>query len=243
MQLKVDTTQYIFPPRPKTAMPFDECCFFTEIGWGWQFKVNDTRCLIKYLPDGTVELWNRHAERMRSYHTPDWLEDQLYQLRDHLGLSSSGLHILDSGLYDSRHVAIKDTIAVWDILVRDGMHLLQTTYKERFDTIATGTIPYNYSHETYDAPIQFGKSYPGTPNVFHLEWNPCGTPQAAWDLVHVVNAPWQIGQPNDKDYDCKPLLEGMVFKDPDGRLEMGMSEKNNDSWLCRTRVKTGRHPF
>ena len=234
MQLKVDTTQYIFPPRPQTAMPFDDCCFFTEVGWGWQYKINDSRCLIKYLPDGNVELWNRHAERFRSYHCPDWLEDQLCLVRDHLGLSSTELHLLDGGLYDQKHAAIKDTICIWDILVRDGKHLLGTTYMERFEAVAVGTIPYNFSHDSYESPIKFGMSYSDAPNVFHLEWNPNGTPQAAWDAVHAVNTPFG---------ETSPLLEGMVFKNPEGRLEMGMREKNNEGWLCRTRVKTGRHPF
>jgi len=234
MQLKVESTRYIFPPRPQSAMPFNDVVFFTEVGWGWQYKVNDSRCEIKYLPDGSVELWNRHAERFRSYHCPDWLEDQLLAVRDQLGLSSSEYHLLDGGLYDQKHAAIKDTIVIWDILVRDGMHLLGTTYKERFDSIATGTTPYNFSHETYEHPIQFGLCYEDTPNVFHLEWNPCGDPRSCWDMVHVINKPFDANS---------PLIEGMVFKDPDGRLEMGMSEKNNESWLCRTRVKTGRHPF
>ena len=215
-------------------MPFEECCFFAEIGWNWQYKINDSRTLIKYLPNGTVELWNRHAERFRSYHTPEWLEDQLLQTRDHLGLSSSELHILDGGLFDQKHSAIKDTICIWDILVKNGEHLLGSKYSTRFNMIAKGTTPYSFSHETYEAPIKFGIGYPNAENVFHLEMNPGGTPQAAWETVHKVNAPFG---------ENSPLLEGMVFKNSDGLLEMGMSEKNNSSWLCRTRVKTGRHPF
>jgi hypothetical protein len=234
MKLQVNTTQYIFPPRPQTAMPFADIVFFTEVGWGWQYKINDSRCLIKYLPNGTVELWNRHAERFRSYTTPTWLEDQLLRTRHELGLDSDQLHILDGGLYDQKHAAIKDTICIWDILVQNGLHLLGTKYKERFDTIAKGTTPYMFSHPSYEVPAKFGSSYDAAPNVFHLEWCPGGTPQTAWDFVHTVNAPFD---------ENSPLLEGMVFKDPDGILEMGLSEKNNESWLCRTRVKTGRHPF
>lgn len=243
MQLKVETTQYIFPPRPQSAMPFEECCFFAEIGWGWQYKINDSRALVKYLPDGTVELWNRHAERFRSYHCPDWLEAQLLTVRDRLGLAADDLHILDGGLYDQKHAAVKNVICVWDILVHHGMNLLGTTYKERFDSIAKGVSPWNYSNEAYDAPIKFGMCYEGTPNVFHLEMNPGGTPQVAWETVHKVNAPFTVGKPGDANYSIKPILEGLVLKDEQGKLEMGMSEKNNGSWMCRTRIETGRHRF
>jgi len=234
MLLKVKTTTYIYPPRPNTAVPFKEAAFFAEIGWQWQYKINDTRCMIKYTPE-KIELWNRHAEQMRSYHCPDWLRDQLLIVREHLQLNPNKISILDGGLYDQKHAAIKDTICIWDILVRDDEQLLGTTYTERYNQIAKGTTPYNYSHPTYKKPIQFGKAYtPETTNVFHLLNNPQPTPQQTWDQVQQVNKPFA---PNS------PLLEGMVFKDPQGILEMGLRPKNNHDWQCRCRVKTGRHNF
>jgi len=243
MMLEVTEDQYIYPPRPKTAMPFEDVEFFAEIGWGWQYKVNDSRCLIKYLPDGSVELWNRHAERFRSYNLPDWLEDQLVATKKALGLVDGELHILDGGLLDQKHAAIKDTIVIWDILVRSGKHLLGTTCLERFNSIAVGTTDFKFSHESYEAPIKFGRNYDGSPNVFHLEWNPDGDLASAWQTVQNVNKPYTNGKPGCSDYSIKPILEGLVLKDGQGPLEMGMVERNNGSWMCRSRVTTGRHQF
>lgn len=233
MQLRVDSDQYIFPPRPQTAMPFGDAAFFTEVGWGWQYKVNDSRCLVKFCGGG-VELWNRHGERFRSYTCPDWLRYQLLDVRDLLGLSRSEVSILDGGLLDQKHAAIKDTVVIWDILVRDGVHLLGDEYLCRFESIAVGEVAFCYSNELYEAPVRFGRCYGDCSNVFHLEWCPDGSPKACWDRVQVINSPFG---------ENSPLIEGMVFKDPVGRLEMGLREKNNENWLCRTRVKTGRHPF
>lgn len=245
MKLKADPDTYIFPPRPNTAVPFEEAAFFAEVDWIWQYKVNDTRMMVKYLPDWAdtdtqgIELWTRHAERPRSYHLPDWLAVQLKSVAHTIGLAPGELHLLDGGLMDAKHSAIKDTLVIWDILVRDGYQLLGTTYAERYDQIAIGTTPWCFSHDSYDKPVQFGMAYgegPEWANVFHLINNPDPTPQESWTVVNNVNKPYiALGQ--------GPLLEGMVFKDPDGRLEMGLKEKNNAEWQCRCRVQTGRHLF
>ena len=52
----------------------------------------------------------------------------------------------------------------------------------------------------------------------------------------------KINQPFDQA-GIGPLLEGLVFKDPNGRLQMGWQEKNNSDWMARSRVTTGRHAF
>jgi hypothetical protein len=38
-------------------------------------------------------------------------------------------------------------------------------------------------------------------------------------------------------------LEGIVYKDPLGVLEPGYKEKNNTTWLIKSRITTGRHRF
>lgn len=231
--LKVHPTQYIYPPRPADAIPRDQTDILGELGWLAQFKYNDSRCLVKYLPNGTIELWNRHGERFRNYTAPDWLLDELHQAREMLELPL-GFHLFDGGLLDSKHKAIKDTIVIWDILVRNGEHLLDTTYADRYASLALdGMKPWVFSHEQYSAPVKFGLSY--TSRIFLPENHTHDKWPELWQLVEKVNAPW-----NDT---AGPLLEGLVFKDPQGRLGMGYREKNNSGWLMRSRVKTGRHDF
>jgi hypothetical protein len=68
--------------------------------------------------------------------------------------------------------------------------------------------------------------------------------QETWDtLITTANAPYQVGKPGDKNYDLKPVIEGLVFKNPLGQLERGFKEKNNSQWMIRSRVETGRHRF
>ena len=227
----VKPEQYIYPPRPDQAIPRDQTEFLGEMGWLAQLKYNDSRCLVKYLPDGDIELWNRHGERFRDYTCPDWLTDQLRALRAELGLSADGYHLLDGGLLDKKHRAIKDTIVIWDILVRDSEHLLGTTYKDRYQSILTGDVPWHW--ESYKLGLTWSKTT--TPNILMPELWPHQTWSDLWDMIHEINKPFENV--------CGPLIEGLVFKDPNGELGMGFTEKNNSSWVMRSRVATGRHAF
>ncbi|MHC4816877.1 MAG: DNA ligase-like domain-containing protein [Planctomycetota bacterium] len=247
--MKIATDRYIYPPRAKQAVPRDQLNILHGLGWIAQIKYNDSRCMIKYLPDGHIELWNRHGERFRSYTAPEWLLEQLDQARETLGLQAGELHLLDGGLIDQKHAAIKDTIAIWDILVQNGEQLLGTTYAERYPLITgqrrrilegTEATDWYYSHETH-GPISLGIALTQNilvpRNIPDTEWD------KAWDTVTTVNAPYTKGTPGSPNYEIKPLLEGLVLKDPHQPLKPGFRENNNDSWMMRSRVQTGRHLF
>lgn len=240
--LKVKHDQYIFPPRSQDAIPRADTDVFGMLGWIAQLKYNDSHALIKYCANSEIELWNRHAERFRTYHAPDWLKDELRQIGERLAIQPGTVTILDGGLLDQKHQAIKDTIVLWDILVYNDQHLIGTTLDERYTQLhqAATQNPWTYENKGH-GPVEFGLKF--TENVFiPKNWESCEWDNA-WDLVHTVNAPFTHGKPGDPNYEIKPVLEGLVFKDPSGTLEMGFKEKNNDSWMCRSRVETGRHRF
>ncbi len=240
--MQVKTTQYIFPPRPQDSIPRSETQLFSDLKWVAQLKYNGSRCLIKYLPakDGTncdVELWNRHGERFRSYTCPDWIKDQLLEVHAQLGLRVDEVSILDGEMIDAKHKALKDTIAIWDILVANGKHLTGTTYAERYEMVfPTGNLDYTFSNNS--GSFVFGTRFKDTENIFTPVSQSAEEWDGMWDIVHEVNAQYKTASG-----DISPLLEGLVFKDPDGILSPGWKEKNNGDWMVRSRVKTGRHLF
>jgi len=234
--------QYIYPPRSQDCIPRNQTDIFKQLDWIAQYKYNDSHCLVKYCPNGNIELWNRHAERFRTYTLPTHLEQQLADIAHHLGHQPGHLTLLDGGLLDQKHRAIKDTIVIWDILVLNDQHLIGTTYQSRYDKLRSisSLETWDHDHVTH-GPVPFGHRLSEDvfmpDNIVPADWG------QAWDTVYTVNAPYTTGKPNQKGYDCKPVLEGLVFKDPKGQLEFGFKEKNNDSWIIRSRVVTGRHQF
>jgi hypothetical protein len=239
--MQIKTQQYIYPPRPSEAIPREETAFLGEANWIAQLKYNDTRCLIKILPGGQIELWNRHAERLRSYHCPDSLREEITVLANTLHLDLDKLQLLDGGLLDNKHPLINDTIALWDVLVKDGEHLLGTTYAYRYDFLRGNvTGPWTHNVPTIGS-VEFGLQL--TPHILIPEtYQPQDWP-TLWDRVHQVNAPYTTGKPGAKNYKIKPILEGLVLKNRQGILELGYKEKNNGNWQMRSRITTGRHQF
>lgn len=227
--MKVTETHYIFPPRAEYCIPRNQVEPYFDQGWKAQIKYNDTRLLIKYLPEERVELWNRHGMRI-NYTPPESLLEQINSLRTKLNIKD--LTILDGGLLDSKHVAIKDQIVLWDILVHNGEHLLGTTYGERFDrilSIGAGPHlydPYHKKHPTLDIGLSI------TTDIFCPRWYERINYAQIWEIVQIANAPFPT-----------PVFEGCVVKDPQGILEMGFRIKNNTGWQAKSRVKTGRHQF
>jgi ATP-dependent DNA ligase len=223
---------YIYPPRTKTLIPLNEVQYLIKHGWIYQYKINDSRCLIKIQPN-KIELWNRHAEKFRTYTPTEELREQLQQLTQILQLDKNKIHLLDGGLIHQKHQSIKNTITIWDILVKNSTHLLGISYEERYNLIAQGIQPY-----THDG-IPLGLKL--TENIFHLINNPQPTIEQTWATVQQINAPYTIGKPGTKNYKISPILEAIVWKDPQAPLEMGLKPLNNNDWMCKTRIITGRH--
>ncbi len=251
--LPARATNYIFPPRAQDAIPLSAATIFAQLGWIAQYKFNDSRCVIKYQPGETPELWNRHNEKFRTYQAPDSLIQQLENVHTKLGLSKNSWSLLDGGLLDQKHAAIKHSIVVWDILVMDGLHLLGSTYGDRYDflrgKLTTGT---SWEYNGFDLGMKISpdilmpRNYPG--NLAGTASNDGNPPGDAWkvlweQVIEKINAPYTTGKPGDKNYDCKPVLEGLVLKSGEGKLTRGMKPKNNSDWMVKSRVQTGRHQF
>ncbi len=148
-----------------------------------------------------------------------------------LGCEKAGWHLIDGGLLHSKHAAIKHTIVIWDILVRNSEWLLGRTYQDRYSILHLGATVEDWTFS--DHP--FGKKF--TDRIFMpINWE-SNNWDIVWRMVEQVNEPYTV------DGDIKPVLEGLVYKDMEGKLEMGLSEANNDGWMARSRVKTGRHEF
>lgn len=227
---EVSVDRYIYPPRPHNAVPYDDAVeLYSSLGWKAQLKFNDTRCLVK-LFDGQVELWNRHGEKIRGYVPPEELVGELLELGRLLG---PGHHLLDGGLLDQKHRAIKDTVVLWDVLVRGGEYLKGTEYAFRYGVLL-GVLPTIAQQRFVFDGLDLGACF--SPNVFMPDNFSDPDWAVLWEEMERVNKPFL-----DKGYG--PLLEGLVFKDLSGVLQRGSRQRNNEDWLAKSRFATGRHNF
>lgn len=230
MRMTANATRYIFPPRTKICFPRSDATFLKGDHWQAQYKYNDSRCLIKLTPQGTIELWNRHAERFRTYTAPPELISQAQEVFQKLGCTTYSL--LDGGLLAQKHPAIKDKIVVWDIIVHNEQHLLGTKYLERYQKILNVS-----TEETQKYIDKAGEIYEIGRNITQDIFMPTNNPQDNWENM------WNTIDRINKYYPNNPLIEGLVYKNINGILQMGYKEENNTDWSYKSRVKTGRHNF
>ena len=207
--------KYFYPPRPELTVPYEDINIFTDRGWWAQYKFNDSRLVLKV--GDRIEFWTRHGARYRTY---DPHVELLEQIRE---LPFEKPYCLDGGLLHLKHPAIKHTIVIWDVLGLNDEFLVGSKYRDRYKLLLEHTTDDYYFKE-----FKFGLKL--SDDIFVPEnLNDCSR---AWDVVNLVN----------QDYNS-PLLEGLVFKDPDGVMSYGFKLKSNSDWLAKCRVETGRHRF
>lgn len=236
--VRPNPARFIFPPRSATVVPREECEFFAKMGWIAELKVNDSRLGLRLLPNDKVEFWSRHGDLLK-YTPPETLLDQIRELRQKLRLEPNEWTLLDGGLLHTKHVSIKNVVALWDVIVLNGEHLLGKTYTERHGLLTAVAT----DEDRVIGTCKVGKNI--TKDIFvttsyKLQPAPGGVSLAElWADVDKTNEPWT----DQKTGEIKPQLEGLVFKQPDWPLERGPKELNNESYTVRSRVATGRHRF
>lgn len=207
----------MYPPRPDGSIPPDTLKKYP--GWFGQRKWNGTRNLIFVLPDGTFELWNRHRQMHKQYKLSASMKASIEEL---IGTLQPGVfHVFDSELMDAKTTRLKDRIVLYDVLVHDGIYLIGTTYKERYATLQKilGN-PTEYESDTgRSLALKFNK------NIWLSE-------------IFTDNLDERF-----KEALAVDEIEGLVLKDPNGRLEFGVRESNNGSWLIRVRKPHKNYAF
>lgn len=220
---------FFYPPRASDAIPRSESHIYNKLGWVGQFKFNDTHIVLCFENSEISWISDRHGKKPSF----DFRNFNFSKLGKKLvDINGPGHYILDGGLLHQKHSAIKNTIVIWDILMKADKHLVSTTYGERYDWLSKLKTGDSYIHTATNG----GKStnyYLGfnigddlfMPNNFN-SWT------IMWDVIESINECYE-----------QPLIEGIVFKDLEGKLKPGFRERNNSGWLGRSRVATGRHAF
>jgi ATP-dependent DNA ligase len=181
--------------------------------WKCQLKHNDTRTIIHYDND-TIKLYNRHKEPLKKHVITDQLHQSLTSLRDRLQITSDT--ILDGGLIGN------SLLILWDILRHNGKDLIGTTYQERH------------------ARLQGISSLENDPYLGHKIADAIHTPHN-YDYEERARLWETVAKTNEKEN--RIVLEGIVYKDQTATLEPMYKQKNNMTWMVKSRITTGRHRF
>ena len=206
----------IYPPRAEVTL---NPARLAHDGRGYigQFKYNDVRTLIFFFPEGRIELLTRKREPHRGYHMSEGMRRALLGL----GLSRERSHVIDGGILKNLSVKGERPIVIWDILVHDDDYLLGTTYEERYGLLRR--ICGNPSRAERVTGREVGLQV---------------TPQLWLAPVFKSHFEEKFQQARPADY-----LEGLMLKDPRGKLERGLLPRNNVGWQLKVRKRRKDYVF
>jgi hypothetical protein len=202
-------------------------------------KYNDKRTEIS-VNGGDVQLFNRHNSTHKTFTlSPELREELLTVFRDVFGLDISNWSYADGGLLDGKNKNIAGLLVIWDILVREGDWLVGSTYGDRYKwlldkAVAAGGKPFLViiNGQEFDFGVRLSEHI-FLPR-FTEDFN------SVWEFTQLVNkaAGWKGPQ------DGEAILEGIVAKDPNGKLKPDNGKiDNNTDWSARSRIYTKRSRF
>jgi len=205
----------MFPPRPSGSIQPEQVGDYP--GWVAQRKFNGTRTVVLIDPEGAVHLRTRHRAEHKAYKITADMRASLQALP----LDRGSWHVLDGELLNNKTRGVKDRLVLFDLLVHDSKYLVGTTYGNRLDMLDfTLSEPNEYEQET-GRKLAFRVNE----NVWFAETfreNFSGHFQELLDLDEI---------------------EGLVLKDPGGKLVPGVTENNNEAWLIRVRKPHKNYAF
>lgn len=207
------TYRYLYPPRPKNAISPDDLNFWDNGTLICQPKLNGSNCLI-FTNGVKVIVMNRHNQRLTNFQLSDDEVKNLY--RGNGGWLILNGEYLNKSKMDETGQPFNHKFVIFDILCFDGDYLVGKTFEERINLLDT----------LYDKN-QSEKEY-----LYNISTN-----------VYRVKS-YRNGFKDFFDkYTPIDMIEGVVLKRANARLEVGASEQNNVKSQLKSRKATKNYKY
>jgi len=212
--MKFDNYRYIYPPRPKNAIHSDDLNFWDNGSLIAQPKLNGSNTTI-YTNGDQVIVMNRHNSRLTNFQISLDEIKSLYKGNKGEWLVINGEY-LNKSKQDERGVTFNHKLVIFDILVYKSDYLVGQTFQQRVDLLDKlyGTTP---SEKDY--------LYSISENVYRVKSFDTGFRELFYDLTKI------------------DMIEGLVMKRKNAKLEIGNTENNNTKSQLKARKATKNYKF
>ncbi len=207
------TYRYIYPPRPKNAISPDELNFWDNGSLVSQPKLNGSNCLIFTNGDKFVVM-NRHNQRLTNFRLTDDEVKNLY--RGNGGWLILNGEYLNKNKSDETGQSFNHKFVIFDILAFDGEYLVGKTFQERIELLDS-----LYSQTDSEKEYLYSIST----NVYRVK-------SYINDFKNIFDKLTPID-----------MIEGLVMKRKNARLEIGTSELNNVKSQLKCRKPTKNYKY
>jgi hypothetical protein len=204
--------RYIFPPRPKNAIPDTELEFWDNGSLIAQPKLNGSNCVIFTNGEKTIVM-NRHNQRLTNFNISDNEIKDIYRGEGWMILNGEYMNKSKS---DENSQVFNHKFVIFDILGFNGEYLVGKTFEERIQLL----------DEIY-GQVDSEKEYlfKVTENVYRVK-SYAGDFKSLYDKLTPID-----------------MIEGLVMKRKNARLELGTSENNNTKSQLKCRKATKNYKY
>ena len=208
---------YIYPPRPENAITKSDLDYWDNGTLLCQCKLNGSNTTI-YTNGTKVFTMNRHNQNLTNFKISN---NEILNLHKTACKNGEWLVInseyLNKSKQDENGLIFNDKLIIFDILVYKSDYLLRSTFNERV----------NLLDEIY------GKGDSEKSYLYGISEN----------IYRVKSYNENFKQLFDDFTKNNHVIEGIVMKRKNARLEIGSSEKNNNKSQLKCRVKTKNYKY
>lgn len=212
--MNYNSFRYIFPPRPKNAIPDSDLNFWDNGSLVAQPKLNGSNCVI-FTNGEKLMIMNRHSQYMTN------VDIQRQEVLD-LFKGEPGKWMVLNGEYlnkskqDENRQTFNHKLVIFDILVYNSDYLVGKTFQERI-SLLDELYGKNDSEKSY--------LYSISNNVYRVKSFESGF-KSLYDQLTSID-----------------MIEGLVLKRKNARLEIGNTENNNIKSQLKARKATKNYKF
>ena len=211
--MKYTTQRYLYPPRPKNAVPQSELSSYDDGSMSGQLKFNGSNSTI-YTNGERVIVMNRHNGRLTNVQISDEEIKHIYKGTG--GWSVINGEYLNKSKRDENGNIFNHKFIIFDILVNDGDYLVGKTFSER-----EALLDELYGKDKCEKEYLYGL----TENIYRVK-----------SYENNFNTLFDI-------YSKIDIIEGFVLKRKNSRLETSGSETNNHRWQIKCRKSTKNYKY
>lgn len=211
--MRYNEYRYIFPPRPKNAIPDSELNFWDNGSLIAQPKLNGSNCTI-FTNGDLFRVMNRHNQSLTNFQLKDDIIKNIYR--------GNGDWMVINGEYmnksksDENKQVFNHKFVIFDLLVYQSDYMVGKTFEDRIlmldDIYGTKNSEKDYLYGISDN-IYRVKSYD---NQF----------KSLFDKLTPID-----------------MIEGLVLKRKNAKLEIGTTENNNTKSQLKARKATKNYRY
>lgn len=211
--MKYESYRYIFPPRPKNAVPDDEINYWDSTNQMIaQPKLNGSNCVI--FTDGVRQIvMNRHNQRLTNFRLTESEVKEIYRGEGWMVINGE---YMNKSKMDENGQVFNHKFVIFDILTFNGEYMVGRTFDERVKLL----------DELY-GQVESEKDY-----LYKISENIYRVKSYTTDFKRLYDRLITID-----------MVEGLVMKRKSSKLELGTTENNNTKSQVKARKPTRNYKF